>query len=930
MMLHNSLTVARKEFKDYFFSPAAFLFLGVFLIAAYIIFFWVEAFFARNLADLRPLFSWIPILLIFLVSALTMQSWAEERRMGTIELLLTSPIPVTTYIIGKFIAVLLLVGIALVLTFPLAFTVNILGELDWGPVFGGYIASMFLAAAYIAIGLWASSQTDNQIVSLILSITIAGGLYAIGSNTLTTLFDYQVGGWLRSLGSGSRFESITRGVLDLRDIFYYVTIVVIFLMLNRLKLETLRWAGNFRNKAHSQWYKLVIVTMVVFIFSNFALSYITQARVDITQGQIYSLSDTTKRYLKDLKKPLLIRGYFSSSTHPLLAPLIPRIRDLLNEYAVEGAGNVRIEFVDPLEQPKFEEEAGTKYRIRPVSFQTENKYQASVVNTYFNVLVRYGDQYDVLSYKDLVELKASAGRYEVELSNPEYHITRTIQSVVAKSKREVSSFENITETLVLTGYVSSSVQLPDRYKQVKSILEELANELREVSNENFDVFYINPDEDQLTSEYLRKELGVRPRFENDLNAKPYWFYFTLTDGKSTVPVLLLDLATKSELKQSIFAAYKRMLPDTVKTVALMRPLAAPAPAGVGASPGIPKKFSILRKTLSNSVKVIDVDLRDGQVPEVTDLLMVLAPRYLTPAQVSAIKQFLVQGGTVLIASAPTDVNMSYFTEVYEVKTGLEDWLAEYGIKFREELVLDSQHGKLSLPTSRQVGSLKIRETNLINYPYLIDVREEGLNPDSEITANLGQIFVPWTAPIEIELSKNTHRKITRLLISSNNSWTSNSQDILPDFKSFPDIGFPKSQERRSNYLLAAMIEGAFANEKAQNSSSRLILVGSSALFTDNFVDQMTQVLRSEYRRPIQFMQNLVDWSLQDQGLLKILRKHSQFTRTLDTLDENDKSFWEYLNYGFGAMGMIIVWLIIYIFKKISLLRNKRIIREILI
>ena len=110
--------------------------------------------------------------------------------------------------------------IALMLTLPLPITTSILGELDWGPVLGGYIAAIFLAAAYSAIGLWASSQTENQIVSLIISIAIMCLFYAFGSVMITGLFVYDLAEWLRLLGTGSRFDSITRGVLDLRDIFY--------------------------------------------------------------------------------------------------------------------------------------------------------------------------------------------------------------------------------------------------------------------------------------------------------------------------------------------------------------------------------------------------------------------------------------------------------------------------------------------------------------------------------------------------------------------------------------------------------------------------------------------------------------------------------------------------------------------------------------
>ena len=239
--------VARKELSAYFSSPAAFIFIGVFLAALLFIFFWVDRFFARNIADVRPLFEWMPILLIFLVSAMTMRMWSEERRAGTLEFLLTAPVHTMDLVIGKFLACLGLVGITLALTLPLPITVALLGPLDWGPVAGGYIATLALASAYISIGLFVSSRTDNQIVSLIVTSLICGAFYVAGSDALTSLSGNSGSEILRLLGSGSRFNSIARGVIDLRDIYYYLSIFGVFLVLNLYSLESLRWSAQGRD-----------------------------------------------------------------------------------------------------------------------------------------------------------------------------------------------------------------------------------------------------------------------------------------------------------------------------------------------------------------------------------------------------------------------------------------------------------------------------------------------------------------------------------------------------------------------------------------------------------------------------------------------------------------------------------------------------------
>ena len=144
-------------------------------------FFWVEAFFARNIADVRPMFEWMPLLLLFLCSALTMRMWSEERRSGTLEFVSTLPVTTWSFVLGKFFACWLLLAIALLLTLPLPLTVAYLGNLDWGPVLAGYVAALLLGGAYIAIGLTISARSDNQIVSLILSTIACGVLYLIGS-----------------------------------------------------------------------------------------------------------------------------------------------------------------------------------------------------------------------------------------------------------------------------------------------------------------------------------------------------------------------------------------------------------------------------------------------------------------------------------------------------------------------------------------------------------------------------------------------------------------------------------------------------------------------------------------------------------------------------------------------------------------------------
>ncbi|MGD1994328.1 MAG: Gldg family protein, partial [Anaerolineae bacterium] len=364
--MKQTLAITRKELEGYFGSPMALIFVGAFLAITLFAFFWLDTFFARGIADVRPLFQRMPQLMIILVAALTMRQWSEEQRSGTLEVLLTLPVRPIRLVLGKFLAVMALVAVSLALTIFLPITVSLLGNLDWGPVVGGYLAAILLAAAYAAVGLFVSSRTDNQIVAFILTGSICGLFYLVGSEGVTDFFGENVGQILRAIGSGSRFESIERGVVDLRDLIYYLSLTGVFLTLNVASLESKRWSRGERTRPHRRSLVLTAALLVVnLVFVNVWSYPLRGLRLDLTAQKEYTLSRATRDLLAGLQEPLLIRGYFSQRTHPLLAPLVPNIRDLLREYEIAAGGMIELEVIDPAEHPELEAEANQTYGIRP-------------------------------------------------------------------------------------------------------------------------------------------------------------------------------------------------------------------------------------------------------------------------------------------------------------------------------------------------------------------------------------------------------------------------------------------------------------------------------------------------------------------------------------------------------------------------------------
>lgn len=234
--------VALRELRSYFNSPIAYVFLLVFAGAALFTVFNVHQFFSRGMADLRGLFSAVPLLMILLVPALTMRLWAEEQKQGTFELLLTFPAREHELVFGKFLASWALLACALGLTLALPASVATIGRLDWGPVAGGYLGALLLGAGYLAVGQFVSATTENQILAFILALVVCLALYGVGTEAFAGLFPDRTAAVMRAFGTGSRFESIARGVVDLRDLVYYASLTAFFLTASVAAVRARRWA----------------------------------------------------------------------------------------------------------------------------------------------------------------------------------------------------------------------------------------------------------------------------------------------------------------------------------------------------------------------------------------------------------------------------------------------------------------------------------------------------------------------------------------------------------------------------------------------------------------------------------------------------------------------------------------------------------------
>ena len=226
-------TIAGKEFRDYFISPIAYIVIAIFLLVTGWFFF--ATFFLYNQADLRNFFNLLPSTLSFVIPAITMRLFSEERNVGSYETLLTLPVTFRDIILGKFFAAVLLVAVMLLPTIFYAVCIAAIGSLDWGPVAGGYLGAILLGAAFTAIGLLASSLTRNQIIAFIVATATCFALTTI--DRMLFFFPQATLGVLGYLGAASHFQNIAKGIIDSRDIIYFLSVVFLGLYGTALVME---------------------------------------------------------------------------------------------------------------------------------------------------------------------------------------------------------------------------------------------------------------------------------------------------------------------------------------------------------------------------------------------------------------------------------------------------------------------------------------------------------------------------------------------------------------------------------------------------------------------------------------------------------------------------------------------------------------------
>lgn len=239
--MKNSIIIFKRELSSYFATPIAYVFIVIFLVMSGALTFYLGNFYERGQADLLSFFNFHPWLYLFLVPAISMRLWAEERKSGSIELLMTLPVSIGQSVTGKFLAAWVFIGLALILTFPIWITVNYLGDPDNGVIFAAYIGSFLMAGGFLAIGACISAMTKNQVIAFIMTVVVCFIFLLAGSPLVLNFFKIWVPqsivDAISSLSFLTHYASISKGVIDLRDIIYFSTLIGFWLYANALVID---------------------------------------------------------------------------------------------------------------------------------------------------------------------------------------------------------------------------------------------------------------------------------------------------------------------------------------------------------------------------------------------------------------------------------------------------------------------------------------------------------------------------------------------------------------------------------------------------------------------------------------------------------------------------------------------------------------------
>lgn len=386
------LTVARRDIRALFDHPTGYILLVVFLAINNFLFF--RTAYLIGVASMRPMMDLLPWLFLFFVPAVTMRSLAEEQKSGTLEIVLAQPISELSYLLGKYLAQVVFVWSALALTLAIPLGLSLGADLQMGIIFAQFFGAGLLGLGFVAVGIWTSSLTENQITAFIIGVSLMFGLVLVGLDPLVVGLPPTLGTIAARLGVLSHFANIGRGVIDLRDVVYFATMAAAFISLAYLSLmrRKLSRRGSALKRLKVGTGLVVAILIVINLFGGQI-----GGRLDLTPGKLYTLSGATRTLVRGLDDIVTIK-LFATWDLPSQIQLLKRdIDDLLRDYRSAANGKIRIRELNPDEDESIAQEA-RGYGIPAVQFNVVGESELQIKEGYLGLVVQYAEAIEIIPF----------------------------------------------------------------------------------------------------------------------------------------------------------------------------------------------------------------------------------------------------------------------------------------------------------------------------------------------------------------------------------------------------------------------------------------------------------------------------------------------------------------------------------------------------